>query len=242
MPVPHDSWALNYDFVYETTFGPIYQNLTGMTIQVIHEILPEGTILDFGAGTGRLAIPLSMKGYNVISIEKSQPMAEILKGKALLKNLNIPVHSCSINEFDNGKGDLALALFTVLSYTITNQEMKENITNISRHLKPGGYFFFDLPQNVFFNHHLPQIIQRQNLQRKISIVPFNMEDQVYTYSEQCTGNNQGVHFEYEDHFQIRNWDLNEIDDLLVEYGLIRVKEYAQFMNTGARYFLYKKAG
>lgn len=59
MKQPHDNWGTYYDFVYEQTFGSFYNNLTTETLNVINQILPKGTILDFGAGTGRLSFPLA---------------------------------------------------------------------------------------------------------------------------------------------------------------------------------------
>jgi 2-polyprenyl-3-methyl-5-hydroxy-6-metoxy-1,4-benzoquinol methylase len=86
---PHDNWAKYYDFIYETTFGSTYNNLTRETLGVINNTLPFGSILDFGAGTGRLAIPLAQKGYNVTAVEQSNAMANELRKKAKAANLDI---------------------------------------------------------------------------------------------------------------------------------------------------------
>jgi len=56
MEQPHDNWATYYDFVYEKTFGSLYSNLTFETLKAINQILVNGTILDLGAGTGRLVV------------------------------------------------------------------------------------------------------------------------------------------------------------------------------------------
>ena len=49
MNQPHDNWGEYYDFVYEQTFGGYYDALTEETLNVIKQILPDATIIDFGA-------------------------------------------------------------------------------------------------------------------------------------------------------------------------------------------------
>jgi 2-polyprenyl-3-methyl-5-hydroxy-6-metoxy-1,4-benzoquinol methylase len=123
MTEPHDNWGTYYDFVYEQTFGNIYNNLTIETLNAINQILPTGTILDFGAGTGRLSLPLAEQGYKVIAVEKSIGMIDEFKRKLKEQNTEIEINNCSISEYENGKADLAIALFTVLSYSITEDEL-----------------------------------------------------------------------------------------------------------------------
>ena len=73
MPVnrnPHSSWAEVYDLAYDQSFGEFYNRLTAATIQVVTDILqPGGSIVDFGAGTGRLSIPLAGKNFEVTAVD-----------------------------------------------------------------------------------------------------------------------------------------------------------------------------
>ena len=73
--MPHDSWASVYELAYRRSFGTFYKQLTDLTLQTIKEYLPMGSsIIDFGAGTGRLSIPLAKKGYKVTAVEPSEAM------------------------------------------------------------------------------------------------------------------------------------------------------------------------
>jgi SAM-dependent methyltransferase len=86
--VPHDSWASVYDRVYEQTFGAFYANLTDTTLAVIASVAPpRGRIVDFGAGTGRLSIPLARAGYAVTAVEQSALMLAVLQAKAVRASL-----------------------------------------------------------------------------------------------------------------------------------------------------------
>jgi 2-polyprenyl-3-methyl-5-hydroxy-6-metoxy-1,4-benzoquinol methylase len=240
MTQPHDNWGTFYDFVYEQTFGSFYSNLTIETLNVINQILPKGTILDFGAGTGRLSFPLAEQGYNVIAIEKSIGMADEFRRKLDRQNPEIEIHNCSISEYENGKADLALALFTVLSYSITEDELSKNIENICKHINQNGYFFFDLPNTVFFDAGRLTNIDRNSFRRLVELKS-NNENDIYTYREQCGGIFNGQEFSYEDEFKIRYWRVSTLDKLLNENGFCdSLKTFPQFNSTGSTYKLYKR--
>lgn len=240
MKQPHDNWSKYYDFVYEKTFGNLYHRLTELTLYKISEIIKEGTILDFGTGTGRLAIPLMQKGYEVIAIEKSSGMVEVLIQKCANQELQIPIFNCSISEYSNGKAELAIAVFTVLSYQITENEFNKCIQTISQHIKPKGYFFFDLPNKVFFNAGQIINIQLPDFKRYVSLIKIGETD-IYTYKEICSGIFNGENFHYEDEFSIRYWDINSINTILNKYGLMDTnKFFPEFNPTGSTYKLYQK--
>jgi 2-polyprenyl-3-methyl-5-hydroxy-6-metoxy-1,4-benzoquinol methylase len=240
MKQPHDNWGSYYDFVYEQTFGIFYSSLTRETLNVIKQILPKGTILDFGAGTGRLSLPLTLQGYNVIAVDKSIGMVNDFKRKLFGQNSGIEIHNCAISEYGNGKADLAIALFTVLSYSITEDEISNNIENICKHINPNGYFFFDLPNTVFFQSGRLTNIDTSIFRRLVELTS-NNENDIYTYYEQCSGIFNEQEFSYEDEFKIRYWEISALDKLLNENGFNdTLISFPQFNSTGSTYKLYKR--
>lgn len=240
MRQPHDNWGKFYDFVYEQTFGSFYNELTRETLNVINQILPRGTIVDFGAGTGRLSFPLAERGYKLIAVEQSIGMVNEFTEKLGEQDSGIEIHNCSISEYKNGKADLAIALFTVLSYSITDAELSMNIENICKHINLNGYFFFDLPSKIFFNAGRLINIQTDNFRRQVELESSN-ENDVYTYWEKCSGVLNGQEFSYEDEFRIRYWTLNTLDKLLTENGFADTQQsFPQFNSTGSTYKLYKR--
>lgn len=235
----HDNWATFYDFVYEKTFGSFYSNLTTQTLLTINDILDRGSIIDFGAGTGRLSFPLTEQGYSVVAVEKSNGMAEEFKRKAFDNNLDVEIQNCSISDFRKEKVDLAIALFTVLSYSITEEELSKNIKNICQHINLRGYFFFDLPNAVFFNGGRLINIQLENFKRVVELVD-NGQNDIYTYKENCSGIFNKQKFSYEDEFRIRYWKPCTLDTLLHENGYKdTLKVFPQFNSTGSTYKLYQ---
>ncbi len=237
---PHDNWSKFYDFVYTKSFGHAYEHFTDETLKVIKEILPDGSIIDYGAGTGRVAIPLNQSGYEIIAVERSSGMAsELIKKRDNLK-LNFPVYNCSISEYDSKSCDLALAIFTVLSYSITDDELFKNLENICKHLKPKGYLFLDLPDMVFFNLTQLPFIQTKECRRSVRLINTN-QDSIYVYKEYCSGIFNGENFEYTDEFQLKYWELTYVGNLLKQLGLIQMPgNFNQFANGGSTYKLFQK--
>lgn len=240
MNQPHDNWGEYYDFVYEQTFGGYYDALTAETLNVIKQILPDATIIDFGAGTGRLAIPLAEQGHKVTAVEKSAGMVNEFNRKLSRVDAEIEIHNCSISEYEGGNTDLALALFTVLSYSISEEELTKNLHAICCSVRYGGYFFFDLPSTLFFQ--VGRIIQKESahLNRFVDIAAAEELD-IYSYHERCSGVFNGKDFNYEDEFKIRYWKTADVERILNENGFIdNTQTFPQFNSTGSTYKLFKK--
>jgi SAM-dependent methyltransferase len=240
MNKPHDNWGEYYDFVYEQTFGDYYDALTAETLNVIKQILPAGSIIDFGAGTGRLTIPLSEQGYKVTAVEKSAGMVNEFNRKLSRGNALIEIHNCSISEYDGAIADLAIALFTVLSYSISEEELTKNLQAICNSVRSGGNFFFDLPSTLFFRGG--RIIQKESahLNRVVDVLATDQLD-IYTYHERCSGVFNGKDFRYEDEFKIRYWEISTVERILNENGFVDATQtFPQFNSTASIYKLFKK--
>ena len=240
MNQPHDNWGEYYDYVYEQTFGGYYDALTAETLNVIKQILPDATIIDFGAGTGRLAIPLAENGHKVVAVEKSAGMVNEFKRKLSSGNAEIEIHNCSISEYDGANADLAIALFTVVSYSISEEGLSRNLEAICKSVRSGGYFFFDLPSTLFFQ--VGRIIQKESahLNRFVNIAATDELD-IYTYHERCSGVFNGNDFSYEEEFKIRYWKTAFVEHILNDNGFIDTPQtFPQFNSTGSTYKLFKK--
>jgi len=74
----HSTWAKYYDEVNRECFGIYYDQLTELTLSTINSIGDNLSIVDFGAGTGRLSIPLS-RNHRVTAVEPSASMLQQLQ-------------------------------------------------------------------------------------------------------------------------------------------------------------------
>ncbi len=104
-------------------------------------------ILELGAGSGRLTIPLARDGLAVTALDQSRPMLDRLRGKKLPPSVarRITTVEGDLCTFDLGeKFPLAIAAFNVLEHLYTRGEVDACLRRIAAHLEPGGAFAFDV--------------------------------------------------------------------------------------------------
>ena len=188
---------------------------------------------------GRLSIPLSQAGHDVIAVEQSLPMLNILRQKALDLSLTIQTENCKIQDYNERIADIALSVFTVLNYTTVASELVKIFSNIHKRLNDKGLFFFDLADWVFFQHRTLFDINQVNFKRLVEISP--VRENNYTYFESCSGVKNGRSFSYKDSFLLRYWTNAEVDTMLVSVGFKRVNmNFPEFNGTGSTYYLYQR--
>ena len=105
---------------------------------------PMRTILDFGCGTGGHTLVLAERGYKITGVDISEEMLEIAKAKAKNKGINIKFIRGDLRDINIGeKFDVVIAMFAVISYQVTNEDLSDTFDNVRKHLKKGGLFIFD---------------------------------------------------------------------------------------------------
>ena len=106
-----------------------------------------GTILDIGAGTGRIAIPLAGKGVKVYCVEPSPAMRR--EFAARLDRRPAPKDNIALIEDDvwsfNLKRTFPAAFMSgCFDHFLDDSERLSALENIRRHLIPGGILVFDI--------------------------------------------------------------------------------------------------
>jgi SAM-dependent methyltransferase len=98
---------------------------------------PAGTVVEYGVGTGRIAIPLAVKGYTVCGIDSSPEMlAELAKKDptGLVTVLNDDMSTVQLER----KFGLAVCIFNTLHCAPDQDSQVAFFRNASRHLLPDG--------------------------------------------------------------------------------------------------------
>lgn len=105
-----------------------------------------GEILDIGAGTGRIAIPLAEAGDKVFCVEPSPAMRKVFQGKLSKKrdlSKNITLVGGEARSFDLGREFPAAYLSGTFDHFLDHDERVASLLNIKRHLCIGGTLIFD---------------------------------------------------------------------------------------------------
>ncbi len=98
------------------------------------------TLLDVGCGTGKHASLLSRQGYTADGMDLSNEMLK--EAKANFTQMNF--YQGDARNFDLGKKyDVITSLFHVTSYLTSNDDMKNYLISIKKHLVDNGLFVFD---------------------------------------------------------------------------------------------------
>lgn len=236
MTIPHDSWAAGYDHLYEASFGPFYQQLTAATLEVITSaVAPPARVLDFGAGTGRLALPLAARGYEVTAVDTSAQMLAVLAQKP--GAARVATHVGRMQDFTTEQGhDLATCVFTVLLYLLTEEDLVQSIAAAARALRPGGQFLIDIPSRQLFQS---AEYGDHSCSRRVRITPVTR--QIFDYEETSSIQVGGEVRHFEDRFQIRYWPSGFVRAVLLENGFEIIRDLsADFAATGSDYLLLRK--
>ncbi|MEO8704335.1 MAG: methyltransferase domain-containing protein [Kofleriaceae bacterium] len=108
-----------------------------------------GRILDLGAGTGRVTIPLARDGHHVVALDQSAPMLARLDERvaALPAAVRDRIETVrgDLRTFSVGaRFPLVIAAFNVLEHLYTRGEVDACLRSVIEHLEPGGAFAFDV--------------------------------------------------------------------------------------------------
>ncbi|MBK8809901.1 MAG: class I SAM-dependent methyltransferase [Acidobacteria bacterium] len=98
----------------------------------------KGKILDIGCGRGEIVQTAETAGWEVVGIEPSEPFADYAERHSGVKILRKTLEEC---HFDADEFD-CIFLSAVLEHLYNPMEI---VGEISRILKPGGLFYFDVP-------------------------------------------------------------------------------------------------
>ena len=148
-------------------------------------------ILDIACGTGRHAIGLKRKGYEVEGIDVSSDMIKYAQRKTKDQELSIDFTIGDMRYFRlKRKFDAAIIFFTSFAYLDTNDDVIGALENINRHLKANGILiietFFGWPR-IVADEFKPQNVRKIHKENRLyEIHDENFLDPVnnYLYTKQ----------------------------------------------------------
>jgi SAM-dependent methyltransferase len=225
----------------ERTYGALYDRLTSSALDEIDARLSRpGSIVDFGAGCGRLTLPLAAAGHRVSAIEPSAAMRRELTARLTSLGADaagrVHVVGCRMEDFTGPGHDLALCVFTVLAYLLDEVELHDGLRAAHSALRPGGLFLLDVPsEGLFqgFDHDDATMI------RHVEIEPRGGSR--YAYLEVTTLRTPEGIVRFEDSFELRRWSVAEVVTALEAAGFHEKADVSdRFAGLGAEYLLMER--
>lgn len=139
------NYAKYYDLLNQ---GKDYSKEVDYIDSIIKQYKPSSkSILDLGCGTGMHAIHFAQRGYNVHGIDQSKDMISIANNQSKSKpeySDNLEFSVGDMRNYSTGKSyDVVLALFHVMSYQVTDDDLENSISNVAKHIFSGSLFIFD---------------------------------------------------------------------------------------------------
>ena len=105
------------------------------------------SILDLGCGTGRHDLLLAQMGYEVTGVDQSEEMLAEANAQLLSLNPQPPLPTFQQGDIRSIRldrtFDVVISLFHVMSYQVTNADLRAAFATARAHLEPGGIFIFD---------------------------------------------------------------------------------------------------
>jgi SAM-dependent methyltransferase len=143
VPETHfDEWiAARYETLWPELFEPA---LVGSTVSFLAAFATGGPALEFGIGTGRIALPLSRSTVRVHGIELSPAMVARLRGHPDSSNIDVILGDfATATAAPAGTFALVYLLRNTITNLITQTEQVKAFANAAAHLRPGGCFVIE---------------------------------------------------------------------------------------------------
>lgn len=129
---------------YDETSPHMYRpEVLDPAVDFLEDLAGEGAALEFGVGTGRVALPLSERGVAVHGIDLSRPMLDQLRSKPGSERIRVTVGDFASTRVEGGFR-LAYLVFNTITNLNTQDEQVACFENAAAHLEPGGCFVIEV--------------------------------------------------------------------------------------------------
>ncbi|HEY7281732.1 MAG TPA: class I SAM-dependent methyltransferase [Actinomycetota bacterium] len=149
-----------YDERTAAMFDPA---VVGPAVELLAGLAGHGGALEFGIGTGRLALPLAAGGVRVAGIDSSEAMVGRLRAKPGGAGIEVAIGDFSTTRV-GGEFSLVYLAFNTIFNLVTQDAQVACFENAAAHLVPGGRFVVET--------HVPAL---QSLPVGQTILPFRAE-------------------------------------------------------------------
>lgn len=146
-PALYDSFALIYDLQHRT-----YLDDVPMYVQFARQHASQSAILELGAGSGRVMVPLVEAGFRVTGVDESAEMLKLAEDR-LKQSPHAPADHWSLIQADarafrsDARYNMAFVALNTFLHNATREDQLGTLASARRHLHAGGVVIVDLPPN-----------------------------------------------------------------------------------------------
>ncbi|MFH8793607.1 class I SAM-dependent methyltransferase [Streptomyces sp. NPDC017941] len=133
--------AADYDESSAAMFRP---EAVDPVVDVLAELAGGGPALEFGAGTGRIALPLAARGTPVHGIEMSRAMADRLRAKPGGEAVAVTIGDFATTTVPGGPFAVVYLVFNTINNLTTQDAQVDCFRNAAAQLRPGGTFVVEV--------------------------------------------------------------------------------------------------
>ena len=132
--------AERYDDTSAEMFGP---SKVEPVVDFLVELATDGSALELGIGTGRIALPLAQRGIRVHGIDLSEAMVAKLRAKPGASDIGVTVGDFATTTVEK-RFSVAYLVFNTIMNLTTQDEQVACFQNVAAHLEPGGCFVIEV--------------------------------------------------------------------------------------------------
>jgi SAM-dependent methyltransferase len=129
-------------FYDERSAGASAPEVVGPIVEMLADLAGDGGALEFGIGTGRIALPLAERGVRVAGIDNSEAMLDRLRAKPGAEGVEIALGDFASTRVD-AEFSLVYLVFNTISNLVTQDDQVACFQNAADHLRSGGRFVIE---------------------------------------------------------------------------------------------------
>jgi SAM-dependent methyltransferase len=132
--------AARYDESSADLFEPA---VVDPVVEFLAGLAGRGAALEFGIGTGRIALPLARRGIPVHGIDLSEAMVARLRAKLGAEQIGVTIGDFATTAVE-GRFSVAYLVFNTIMNLTSQEEQAACFQNVAAHLAPGGCFVIEV--------------------------------------------------------------------------------------------------
>jgi SAM-dependent methyltransferase len=132
------SYGTGFADVYDDWYGDV-TDVEATVSRMVDLVGTVGTVLELGAGTGRLAVPLARAGLEVTAIDSSREMLDQLHALDTDGSIEV-VHGDMVDNLPDGPFAAALIAYNTIFNLLDNGAQQACFSAVAARLAPQGVF------------------------------------------------------------------------------------------------------